>query len=70
MYGGWQIISHNALHSHVQLPWGSCNGETSEILEYILMNLRLLALKAQETDFGSLSSVLEVRGNGSRIPAK
>jgi hypothetical protein len=32
----------------------------AEVLEYILMNLRLLAFKAQETDFGSLSSMLEV----------
>jgi hypothetical protein len=32
----------------------------AEVLEYILMNLRLLAFKSQETDLGSLSSMLEV----------
>jgi hypothetical protein len=32
----------------------------AKVLEYILMNLRLLALKAQEADLGSLVYMLEV----------
>jgi hypothetical protein len=32
----------------------------AEVLEYILMNLRLLSLKAQESDLGSLVYMLEV----------
>jgi hypothetical protein len=32
----------------------------AEVLEYILMNLRLLSLKAQKADLGSLTYMLEV----------
>jgi hypothetical protein len=32
----------------------------AEVLEYILMNLRLLSFKAQEADLGSLTYMLEV----------
>jgi hypothetical protein len=32
----------------------------AEVLEYILMNLRLLSSKAQEADFGALTYMLEV----------
>jgi len=35
-------------------------GHNTEVLEYILMNLRLLSSRAQEADLGSLTYMLEV----------
>jgi hypothetical protein len=32
----------------------------AEVLEYILMNLRLLSFKAKEADLGSLTYMLEI----------
>ena len=54
---------HNALHSRVRNYRGAVAMAThrnAEVVEYILMNLRLLSFKAQEADLGSLTYMLEV----------
>ena len=61
MSGAWRIMLHNALHSPPVITWGAmAKRRNAEVLEYILMNLRLLSLKAQEADLGSLTYMLEV----------
>ena len=54
---------HDALYSRLCNYRGAvamAKRRNAEVLEYILMNLRLLSSRAQEADLGSLVYMLEV----------